>query len=341
MMFLSKKLFHRIFQIEVPLPNSPLGHLNSYLIKSEEENLLVDTGLDSPLAFQSLCKGISEVGVEPNELTQILATHFHVDHVGLIPRFRKLSSDIKILIHTAEAELSRVMIQEFDHYMESLRSFLSKNGAPPYIADVENFHPAFSTPQAYEELSEALPVKDGQEITVGNYKFQVKWTPGHSPGHICLYEPSLRMLVSGDHLLPTITPHIAQFMEDMNPLTDYLESLEKVAKLNVDVVLPGHEQCFINHRERIEQLKDHHKQRLAEIVHELKAGSLTTYTLASRIRWDVNYDSWNDFPIFQKYLAFGETLAHLNLLEQKEIVQKTCINKKIMYDLRDVSLKND
>ncbi len=320
-----REVLANIFQIKVQLPHSPLGHLNSYLIKSEEKNLLIDTGLNFPQAFQSLREGISKAGIRLEELTGILLTHFHVDHVGLIPRFKEASENIKLLMYHVEVELSRLMSNEFEGYMESMEAFLEAHGAPSSIAmNLQRFHPAFFNPQAYQELAaSALPLEDGQEISVGDYNFQVLWTPGHSPGHICLYEPSLKILVSGDHLLPTITPHIAQFMEDTDPLRDYLNSLERIEKLDVELVLPAHEETFTNHRERIEQLKDHHKQRLIEIMDELKAGSLTAYMLASKVHWNVNYKSWDDFPSFQKYLALGETVAHLNLLEQKGLVRRT------------------
>jgi len=319
-----KEVFSNIFQIRVPLPHSPLGHLNSYLIESEEKNLLIDTGLNFPQAFQSLCRGLSKAGIKPEELTEILLTHFHVDHVGLIPRFKEASKSIKLLIHRVEAEFSKLMSSDFEEYKEHMESFLEANGAPSSIVmNLQRFHPAFFTPQAYQELAvAALPIEDGQEISVGNYDLQVLWTPGHSPGHICLYEPSLKVLFSGDHLLPTITPHIAQFMEDIDPLTDYLNSLENIEKLDVKVVLPAHEEAFTNCRERIKQLKDHHEQRLTEIMNGLRHESSTAYTLASKVHWNVNYKSWEEFPPFQKYLAFGETAAHLNLLEQKRLLKR-------------------
>ena len=324
-MFMIREVFPNIFQIRVPLPHSPLGHLNSYLIRSEEENLLLDTGLNFPQAFQSLCIGLSEAGVKPEELTEILLTHFHVDHVGLIPRFKEASRNIRVLIHEVEARMSKLMSSEFKDYMESMESFLEANGAPSSIAmNLQKFHPAFFNPQAYEELAiAALPLEDGQEMSVGDYNLQVLWTPGHSPGHVCLYEPSLKILFSGDHLLPTITPHVAQFIENTDPLTDYLNSLERIEKLDAEVVLPAHEDAFTNHRERIRQLTEHHKQRLTEIIEGLRSMSLTAYVLASKVRWNVNYKSWDAFPPFQKYLALGETVAHLNLLEQKEVVKRT------------------
>jgi glyoxylase-like metal-dependent hydrolase (beta-lactamase superfamily II) len=322
-----EEIFPDIFKIRVPLPHSPLGHLNSYLIKSEEKNLLIDTGLNFPEAFRSLCTGLSEAGINPEELSEILLTHFHVDHIGLIPSFKEASKDLRLSIHRVEAELSRVMSTRFEDYRQNMQTFLETNGEPSSIAvKLQRFHPAFFTQQAYQELATtALPLEDGQKIPLGDYSLQVLWTPGHSPGHVCLYEPSLKALFSGDHLLPNITPHVAQFMENMDPLTDYLHSLEKIEKLNVDIVFPAHEEAFTDHRKRIEQLREHHKQRLEEILRGLSAGSSSAYVLASRVHWNVNYKSWDEFPPFEKYLAVGETVAHLNVLQQKHLVKKTMI----------------
>ena len=331
------EVFPNIFQINVPLPHNPLGHLNSYLIKSGGRTLLIDTGLNFPQAFQSLCYGLSEAGVKPQMLTDILLTHFHVDHVGLVPRFKEVSKDSKLWIHRAEAEISRFMIKDFETYIRSTVGFLKSNGAPTSIAvNLQKFHPAFFTPQAYEEIAKtALWLEDGQEISVGNYCFKVLWMPGHSPGHICLYEPSLKALISGDHVLPTITPHVSQFLENTDPLADYLKSLEKVEGFDVEIVLPAHETTFTSLRERVRQLRNHHEQRLKEIVNVLRAGGSNPYMLASKVHWNVNYKSWEDFPPFQKYLALGEAISHLTFLEKKGVVKKIEVNGEFFYEINE------
>ena len=317
------------------MPLSPLKHLNSYLVKSEDRNLLIDTGLNNSMAFISVCNDLTSVGVGIEDLTDILVTHFHVDHVGMIHRFTKASENVRVFIHRVEVELSKIISAESKEHTETVRNFLEMNGAPSSISlDLKKYHPAFNTPQAYIELAtKAVPIKNGKEFSIGSHNFKVLWTPGHSPGHVCLYEPSLKILVSGDHLLPTITPHVSQFMEDTTPLSDYLDSLIKTQKLDVEIVLPGHEKPFSNHRERIEQLTKHHKQRLREILDKLKKGSSTAYSLASKINWDIDFKSWEEFPHFQKYLALGETTAHLNFLRQKGIVKKTLKNKLIFYEV--------
>ena len=122
-------------------------------------------------------------------------------------------------------------------------------------------------------------------------------------------------------------------MEDMEPLSDYFGSLIKTEKLDVEIVLPGHEKPFSYHKKRIEQLKRHHKKRLGEIVNKLGESRFTAYSLASRIRWDINFNSWEEFPRFQKYLALGETIAHLNFLRQEGLIKKTLENNLIFYDV--------
>ena len=131
--FLSKEVFPRIFKIWVLLPHNPLEHLNSHLIKSVEKNLLIDTGLNFPEAYQSLLKGLSEAGIKPEELTEILLTYFHVDNIGLIPRFREASKNVKLSIHHVEAELSKLMLTEVEEYKENMQNFLEVNGHLPQL----------------------------------------------------------------------------------------------------------------------------------------------------------------------------------------------------------------
>jgi glyoxylase-like metal-dependent hydrolase (beta-lactamase superfamily II) len=122
--------------------------------------------------------------------------------------------------------------------------------------------------------------------------------------------------------LPTITPHVTQWSGESDALTDYLDSLEKIGKLDVDLVLPAHEDLFRDHRKRISELQEHHRLRATEMLSEIQKQELTAFQIASRIHWDIEYASWDRFPLFQKFLAVGETLAHLEFLEKQGQVRK-------------------
>ena len=106
----------------------------------------------------------------------------------------------------------------------------------------------------------------------------------------------------------------------MNPLGDYLVSLDRTRDLDVDFVLPGHRRLFSSYKERIDELKTHHQNRLDEILVILEKGSMTAFQIASHMTWDITYKSWDLFPVTQKWFATGEAIAHLRLHEEKGTV---------------------
>ena len=150
---------------------------------------------------------------------------------------------------------------------------------------------------------------------------------------MCLYEPDKKILISGDHILFDISPNISFWPGAENPLKDYLSSLDKVYPLEVELVLPGHRRTYNNHRERIKELQEHHQARLQEILYALEGGDKTAYDIAPYIKWDIAHDSWETFPILQKWFAFGETIAHLKFLEEKEVIRKKNQGNIIFYSL--------
>ena len=180
-------------------------------------------------------------------------------------------------------------------------------------------HPAYKG--AAPEPLQFTVVRDKTRIDAGPYRFTVVETPGHSPGHVCLYEPDRNILLAGDHLLGDITPNIGHWSETGNPLDDFLHSLAKVDALPIDLVLPGHRRLFRNCRDRIAELVDHHRRRADEVYVILAGGAMTAYQVASRMTWDMTC-AWEQFPPPQKFFATGEALAHLRYLEVKGLITR-------------------
>ena len=174
-------------------------------------------------------------------------------------------------------------------------------------------------------------VGDGESINVGEYSLRCLTTPGHSSGHLCLYEPEKKLLFSGDHILETITPAIFLWPgENRNPLNEFIESLEKVNALEVELVLPGHRGTFRQHRGRVSELKKHHLQREHEIATVLvsngKSGK-TAYEIASGVSWHIPLP-WEEFTTELKWMALAETLAHLKYMQdQKKVTSKLLKDK--------------
>ena len=166
----------------------------------------------------------------------------------------------------------------------------------------------------------ALPditLPGSETVSTGLFSFKVLWTPGHSPGHISLYEPTQKILISGDNILPNITPHIGLHPQSTNnPVGDYLNSLNALKQLDVNLVLPGHENPFAGLQPRIEELIQHHKQRNSEILATIKVNPKTAYQISTEITWmsDIKGIGWQDLAPWDKRMAVTETLAHLELM---------------------------
>jgi len=296
-----------LFRIEVPLLGNPLKFLNSYVIKAEDRNLIIDTGFNSKECHHAMLAGLDELGVDL-EKTDFFITHFHVDHLGLVSRLHK--KEAIIYFNRPDAELIADGGRQ-----EAVAEYAFRNGFPEdLVRQAVASHPARKYhPRMIFEFSF---LKDGDRLEVGDYFFKCIETPGHSMGHICLYEEEKKLFISGDHILSEITPTIQCWTDDWSPLDSYLASLDKVSDLEVDLVLPGHRKYIRNFTERLEQLKRHHRDRADEVLLILQHGSKNAFQVASRMTWDFDCESWELFPVVQKWFATGEAIAHLKYLEQ-------------------------
>jgi len=307
---LFEEILPNIYRIEVPLPASPLKATNSYVIKGTKRSLVIDTGWNRVDCLAAFVAGLGECGVE---LTQadFFITHMHADHSGLVSNLAR--GGMRIYFGRADAEIIRFTTPA---HWERQVDFALKCGFPgEELEKAIGNHPGRKySPDGSLEL---FVLKDGDSIRVGDYLLECIETPGHTEGHLCLYERSKKIFISGDHVLNDITPNITLSSEGRNPLKEYLRSLDKVYDLDVALVLPGHRSPFKNHKGRIRELKQHHQARLDEIVSILRQGKQNAFQIASQMTWDIGYKSWDLFPPAQKLFAFGEAMAHLRYLEEE------------------------
>lgn len=308
-----EEICRNLYRIEVPLPDSPLKSLNSYVIKGKDRNLIIDTGFNRKTCLVAMQTGLSALGIDLSR-TDFFITHLHADHFGLVGRLATGTS--QIFFSRPDAE-----IMETWEGFEPMIAFAGKNGFPENaLRTAIEQHPGNRFGSDWMPALHILA--DGDRIDVGEYGFECVETPGHTLGHTCLYEPDQRLLISGDHILGDITPNIQCWSDAENPLRYYLESLDKVRRLAVDLVLPGHRSLFSNCKQRIQELEKHHEQRLDEVGEILNGYSLTAYTVASKMTWDIR-GSWEEFPVAQKWFATGEAISHLRYLEEQGKIKRT------------------
>ena len=320
-----------IFRLVLPLPYPALDHINSYLVRGDSECLLIDTGWNTKEAFDSLQEQLAEIGVDFEDISQIIMTHVHPDHYGLAGRLKQLSQ-ATIALHYLEKDFIESRYINMDELLTQLAHWLCINGVPAEeLSDLQS-----ASVEMAKFVTPILPdiiLRGGEIITLGSFSFQVLWTPGHSSGHISLFEPERKVLISGDHILPNITPNIGLHPQSSpNPLKDYLNSLNAIKQLGISLILPGHEHPFDNLRQRIEQLIRHHQERNSEILEVLSSAPKTAYQVATEITWGREiHVGWNNLGSWDRRMAVMETLAHLEAMRANGKLDKFVKDDIIYY----------
>jgi len=322
-----EEIIPNLYRTEIPLPRSPLKWLNSYIVRGDNRFLIIDTGFNREECLNEMNANLNKLGVDLNK-TDIFLTHLHVDHTGLAGTLATATS--KVYFNEIEKDLINFDFRA-NHWQKML-DFYVANGFPAEGARrALESHPA-------QRWSNSRPieysiVRDGDSIDIGNFHFRCISTPGHSPGHTCLYEAAQKILVAGDLILFDITPNIAFWLEMDDALGEYLASLEKVNALDAKIVLTGHRRLVHDHRLRIKELQEHHRQRLNEVLAALKDGEKNVLQITPLIHWNLNVESWEAFPPPQKWFAFGEALAHVRYLEVRGKIKRITRDGQITYSL--------
>lgn len=314
-----------LFRLKIPLPNSPLKDLNSYVLTSDERNLVIDTGFNRDECFEAMQTGLGVLGIDPAE-TDFLLTHMHSDHTGLVSRLATPQSKVYI---------GRIDARVFDSGIDwrPVAEYALNNGFErDELEQALQAHPGIKYKP--RDLPPFTLLDDGDRVELGDFTLQVLLTPGHTRGHICLYDAARRVLISGDHILYDITPHIESWSFEFDSLRQYLDSLDRVRDLPVDIVLPGHRNTFADLAGRVDELKEHHRQRAQEVIDILDGSTMSAYRIAAAMTWDIRADSFEAFPVAQKWFAVGEALAHLRYLEGEGRVERLDGDKIALFRVR-------
>ncbi|MGC0210578.1 MBL fold metallo-hydrolase [Streptomyces levis] len=308
--------------LRVPIPDNPLGHTLVYVVDTDRGPVLIDTGWDDPGAWDTLVRGLTACGTSVGEIHGVVVTHHHPDHHGLSGRVREASGGW-IAMHAADtAVVRRTREAAPERWLAYMTDKLAAAGAPE-----EHLAPLRAArPRALPGLSPALPDRDiapGELLDLPGRRLRAIWTPGHTPGHVCLHLeedhpahlPGRGRLFSGDHLLPGISPHIGLYEDPddttvTDPLGDYLDSLERVGRLAPAEVLPAHQHAFPHAVDRVRELLAHHQSRLTGLLALLRE-PLTPWQLAERMEWN---RPWRRIPHGSRTIAVSEAEAHLRRL---------------------------
>ena len=311
-----EEIMPNIYRIQILLPNSPLKMLNSYVIKGDGRNILIDTGFNRPECMELLMSGLVELKVNMAD-TDILLTHLHADHTGLAPeiyvpgtRIFLSRSEIPWMLGQTRREL----------WARDNQRMLRSGFNPETVGNGKTFSTSRGV-ASNPDFDKYLPIDAGDEFSCGVYTLKAVVTPGHTPAHMCFWMEEQKTMFTGDHVLFDISPNITLWQNVDDSLGDYLESLTIIDKYDVELALPGHRETGDFHV-RIADLLEHHEKRLEECLDVVRSNpDLTIYDIAGKMTWRIRCNSWEDFPASQKWFAVGECHSHLRHLERRGKVE--------------------
>ena len=233
-----------LWSVPVPLPNNSLRYVLVYVFETDAGVYLVDAGWNTEDAFAALEAGLDVVGATIADVRGVLVTHIHPDHYGLAGRIRN-ESGAWVALHPADAHLLHERYEEPEHLLDRVGTMLRRMGAPP--DELESLQRAAMPVRSLVDAAKPdVELEDGARPELPGWDVTAIWTPGHSPGHLCFWEAGNRLMLSGDHVLPRITPNIPFHPQaGANPLGDYLASLDKLEPYDAVEVLPAHEHRFV------------------------------------------------------------------------------------------------
>lgn len=328
-----------IHWVRMPLPFA-LNHINLWVLDDEQDGTagctVIDTGVHTPVihdAWRSIWRG--ELAHQP--LLRIIVTHMHPDHVGnahwLAEQFSPSNAPARLWMSAADYLAASLAVRESAGYGgDRAARFFEAHG----LSDQAGLAKIRERGGYYASMVPSLPLhyrrlQGEQEISMGGHAWRCLAGFGHAPEHIALYNAAQGVLISGDMLLPKISTNVSVL--DMEPEADalglFLDSLRAYEALPPDtLVLPSHGHPFVGIHARVRALRDHHQDRLNDILaHCRQHGPATAADLLPVL-------FKRPLDLHQTTFAMGEAVAHLNhLWHRGELLRQRTVDGRWQFCL--------
>jgi len=295
-----------LFWVRLPVPTPP-NHVNCWLLDNGPGWTLVDCGMNTDDIFEiwdKLRRGL----LRSRPLQNLTLTHAHLDHFGFAGYLVKESKCAARLPLAEWLNGWKMWHEREEGPDEQFTSFMKRNGASDDDAASIIGSLRRSNYLGLRPPREFIRIRDGDVVAMGQREWRVITAGGHSPEHASFYCASDQLLIAGDQILSHMTPSVIvpAAQPDANPMKEYLDSLMRLETLPPDtLVLPSHGLPFRALHARLAQMREHHLVRLDDVACVV-TGKTTAFAVAQEVFPRVLYANPRQ--------AFGEALAHLNML---------------------------
>ena len=322
-----------ILRTQLPISMPGLGHVNCYVMEDDRGIAVVDPGLPGEDSWAQLGDRLGRAGYSTDDVHTVVITHSHPDHFGGADRLRR-ESGADILTHETfrnawnmkelgdHEDSSALEVNSEDDQLTAMERYFSRptpwggrvhRPPPEFLERVRETRGTgrneFATPDP------SIAVIDGQTVSLARREWVAMHTPGHTYDHLCLYDPEYGVVLTGDHVLPSITPHISGMTPETDPLAQFFDSLTRMTEIaDVSIALPAHGHPFEDLGGRALRTIEHHEERLdiiRDAVHRLPNGTVPEF-----MRVLFKERSWGD-------MAESETYAHLEHLRELGDLSRT------------------
>jgi len=304
-----------VSRIEIPTP-FPVGSVNCYLIEGSPLTL-IDTGPKTSKSLATIQKELQTRSYDLSEIEQILLTHGHIDHVGLVAKFvreraRAHDNPTEVWIHERDAETLVNYERYYEHYMGSIVKLIAASGVPRNEALTLAQE---GRTELFKSIGESVPTahsfRDGASFKTGIGDISTVWVPGHSPGSTCFVCEEQQVIFSGDHVLGDISsnPSISFDGSERISMMTYFESLDRISSRENYIALPGHREPILDIKTRINALRAEYDDKLQRAADLLTDNPQTVYEMSRIV--------YGDYQVSSLVLALAESHDLLRILESR------------------------
>jgi glyoxylase-like metal-dependent hydrolase (beta-lactamase superfamily II) len=325
-----------VLRMQLPIQMPGLGHVNMYCLLDGEGAAVIDPGLPDESSWAAILDRLRQAELEPRHVHTVIVTHSHPDHFGGAARFAA-ETGCKVIAHRDFRVFGRAPAQHLEVSVEHLPDDglggagpqpipgYEADDMPPWMLDANERprmpwggDPPTPSPAQRARFEQARAkgmrftpklthvVEHGSRIRLARREFQFWHTPGHTSDHVCLHDPDEGIFLAGDHVLPSITPHISGHGSLGDPLQAFYDSLDAVAQIaGVQRCLPAHGHPFGDLAGRTAAIKRHHDERLDKLkAIGKRLGTGTVRDFSQELFQPRNWGT----------MAESETFAHLEHL---------------------------